>query len=79
MPETDPRTGRFQQRRRTRAAIVNAAAELAPAGQNHARRRLDRRTEADPAADAPGRVSAMIRAPTGLSSQTMPPSMWPGP
>ena len=79
MPETDPRTGRFQQRRRTRAAIVNAAAELPRPGRTTPGVGLIAEPRLTPQQTPPGRVSAMIRAPTGLSSQTMPPSMWPGP
>src|SRR5262245_55852864 len=106
---TEPQTGRYRQRRRTRAAIVNAAADLLRSGRttpgvNEIAEAADvsRRTvyqyfptveqllldatlgllsqtavddairQADPGGDAPGRVTAMIRALTGLSSQTMP-------
>jgi hypothetical protein len=33
VPETDSQTGHFRQRRRTRAAIVNATAELLRSGR----------------------------------------------
>lgn len=109
MPETDSQTGRFRQRRRTRAAIVDATAELLRSGRttpgvNEIAEAADvsRRTvyqyfptvdqllldatlgllsqtsvdnaiaQADPGGDASGRVSAMIRTLTDLSSQTMP-------
>ena len=109
MPETDSQTVRFRQRRRTRAAIVNATAELLRSGRTTPgvseiaeAADVSRRTayqyfptvdqilldatlgllsqtpvdnaiaQADPGGDASGRVSAMIRALTDLSSQTMP-------
>ena len=110
MPVTEPQTGRYRQRRRTRSAIVNAAAELLRSGTtapgvNEIADAADvsRRTvyqyfptveqllldatlgllsqaavddaidRADPGGDdAPSRVSAMIRALTDMSSQTMP-------
>jgi AcrR family transcriptional regulator len=107
---TEPQTGRYRQRRRTRSAIINAAAELLRSGKtapgvNEIADAADvsRRTvyqyfptveqllldatlgllsqaavddaidRADPGGDdASSRVSAMIRALTGMSSQTMP-------
>ena len=110
MPATEPQTGRYRQRRRTRAAIVNAAADLLRSGRttpgvNEIAEAADvsRRTvyqyfptveqllldatlgllsqaavddaidRADPGGDdALRRVSAMIRALTDMSSQTMP-------
>jgi hypothetical protein len=44
VPETDSQTGRFRQRQRTRAAILNATAELLRPGQDHAGRQRDRRS-----------------------------------
>jgi AcrR family transcriptional regulator len=109
VPETDSQTGRFRQRRRTRAAIVNATAELLRSGgttpgvsEIAEAADVSRRTvyqyfptvdqllldatlgllsqtpvdnaiaQADPGGDASGRVTAMIRTLTDLSSQTMP-------
>ncbi len=110
MSATESQTGRYRQRRRTRTAIINAAAELLRSGRiapgaNEIADAADvsRRTvyqyfptveqllldatlgllsqaavddaidRADPGGDdAPGRVSAMIRALTDMSSQTMP-------
>ena len=109
MPETDSQTGRFRQRRRTRAAIVNATAGLLRSGRTTPgvseiaeAADVSRRTvyqyfptvdqllldatlgllsqtpvdnaiaQADPGGDASGRVTAMIRALTDMSSQTMP-------
>ena len=110
MSATEPQTGRYRQRRRTRSAIINAAAELLRSGRtapgvNEIADAADvsRRTvyqyfptveqllldatlgllsqaavddaidRADPGGDdALSRVSAMIRALTGMSSQTMP-------
>ena len=107
---TEPQTGRYRQRRRTRSAIINATAELLRSGRsapgvNEIADAADvsRRTvyqyfptveqllldatlgllsqaavddaihRADPGGDdAPSRVSAMIRALTDMSSQTMP-------
>jgi AcrR family transcriptional regulator len=106
---TESQTGRFRQRRRTRSAIVNAAAELLRSGittpgvsEIAAAADVSRRTvyqyfptveqllldatlgllsqtavdnaigQSDPGGDALDRVSAMIRALVGLSSQTMP-------
>jgi AcrR family transcriptional regulator len=107
---TEPQTGRYRQRRRTRSAIINAAAELLRSGKtapgvNEIADAADvsRRTvyqyfptveqllldatlgllsqaavddaidRADPGGDdASTRVSAMIHALTGMSSQTMP-------
>jgi len=107
---TEPQTGRYRQRRRTRSAIINAAAELLRSGRtapgvNEIADTADvsRRTvyqyfptveqllldatlgllsqaavddaidRADPGGDdALRRVSAMIRALTDMSSQTMP-------
>lgn len=107
---TEPQTGRYRQRRRTRSAIINAAADLlrsgrAAPGVNEIADAADvsRRTvyqyfptveqllldatlgllsqaavddaidQADPGGDdALRRVSAMIRALTDMSSQTMP-------
>jgi AcrR family transcriptional regulator len=107
---TESQTGRYRQRRRTRSAIINAAAELLRSGRtapgvNEIADAADvsRRTvyqyfptveqllldatlgllsqaavddaidRADPGGDdAPSRVSAMIRALTDMSSQTMP-------
>ena len=110
MSATEPQTGRYRQRRRTRSAIINAAAELLRSGKttpgvNEIADAADvsRRTvyqyfptveqllldatlgllsqaavddaidRADPGGDdASTRVSAMIHALTGMSSQTMP-------
>ena len=110
MSATEPQTGRYRQRRRTRSAIINAAGELLRSGRtapgvNEIADAADvsRRTvyqyfptveqllldatlgllsqaavddaiqRADPGGDdAPSRVSAMIRALTDMSSQTMP-------
>lgn len=110
MSATEPQTGRYRQRRRTRSAIINAAAELLRSGRtapgvNEIADAADvsRRTvyqyfptveqllldatlgllsqaavddaidRADPGGDdVLLRVSAMIRALTDMSSQTMP-------
>jgi AcrR family transcriptional regulator len=107
---TEPQTGRYRQRRRTRSAIINATAELLRSGRTApgvneiadaadvSRRTVyqyfptveqllldatlgllsqaavdDAIARADPGGDdTPSRVSAMIRALTDMSSQTMP-------
>jgi AcrR family transcriptional regulator len=106
---TEPQTGRYRQRRRTRSAILDAAAELLRSGgptpgvneiaeaADVSRRTVyqyfptveqllldatlgllsqaavdDAISQADPGGEASGRVSAMIAALVGLSSQTMP-------
>jgi AcrR family transcriptional regulator len=107
---TEPQTGRYRQRRRTRSAIINAATELLRSGRTApgvneiadaagvSRRTVyqyfptveqllldatvgllsqaavdDAIDRADPGGDdALRRVSAMIRALTDMSSQTMP-------
>jgi AcrR family transcriptional regulator len=109
VPATEAETGRFRQRRRTRAAIVSATADLLRSGvtapgvseiaeaADVSRRTIyqyfptveqlildatvgllsetaveDAIDAADPGGDPADRVSAMIRALAGLSSETMP-------